>query len=408
MKFFAIFCSVLLALPALAAPPIRVACVGDSITEGAGADPGFSYPSQLQTLLGEGWKVENFGIGGRTALKQGDAPYWKEVAYQNALKLEPNVVIIMLGTNDSRAKYWQFESDFIADYTALVQSFQALASKPKIYICRPLSVVEPGNFGVSNEIMTEIRQRIDHIAAEMKLAVIDMNAALLGKPEWFPDRIHPNTQGALEMAKTAAAALTSQLPATANAKPPIRLACVGDSITQGYGADPGFSYPSQLQTLLGDGWKVGNFGVSGRTLLKKGDFPYWKEDAYQNALRFLPNVVIIMLGTNDTKPQNWQFESEYTADYNALVQSFRALTSEPKIYVCRPCPVLGPGQSGFSNLHVLEEIKRINQLAAEMKLGIIDMNAALDGKPGVLSDVVHPSNAGALEMAKAAAKALVP
>jgi len=85
---------------------------------------------------------------------------------------------------------------------------------------------------------------------------------------------------------------------------PIRIACVGDSITQGAGAGEGKAYPSQLQELLGEKWKVGNFGVSGRTLLRKGDSSYWNERALLNAQDFKPDVVIIMLGTNDTKPQN--------------------------------------------------------------------------------------------------------
>src|SRR5689334_724667 len=87
----------------------------------------------------------------------------------------------------------------------------------------------------------------------------------------------------------------------ADYKAPVNVACIGDSITQGSGAAKGQSYPSQLQAMLGDQWKVGNFGVSGRTLLKKGDYPYWKENAYQDALKSAPDVVIIMLGTNDTK-----------------------------------------------------------------------------------------------------------
>jgi lysophospholipase L1-like esterase len=204
------------------------------------------------------------------------------------------------------------------------------------------------------------------------------------------------------------AAAAPQLPLTApaSAKPAIRVACVGDSITEGAGAEPGFSYPSQLQTLLGNGWKIGNFGVSGRTMLKKGDLPYWKEETYQNALKLEPNVVIIMLGTNDSKPQNWQFESEFVADYTALVKSFQALASSPKIYICRPCPVIEPGAFGILKTNVLEEIKRIDRLAAAMKLEVIDMNAALDGKPELIPDNVHPNTAGALEMAKAAAAAL--
>ena len=192
----------------------------------------------------------------------------------------------------------------------------------------------------------------------------------------------------------------------ASFKAPVRVACIGDSITQGSGAEKGKSYPTQLQGLLGESWVVGNFGVSGRTLLKKGDFPYWKEAAYQKALAFKPDVVVIMLGTNDTKPQNWKHEAEFVADYTELVKSFQALESKPRVYLCRPCPVPEPGNFGIHEAGVKEQIPRLDALAAEMKLGVIDMHAALADKPQCLPDRVHPNTEGAGEMAKAAFTAL--
>ena len=189
-------------------------------------------------------------------------------------------------------------------------------------------------------------------------------------------------------------------------KGPVKVSCIGDSITEGSGADPGKSYPSQLQELLGDQWKVTNFGISGRTLLKKGDFPYWNEEKYQYALKSEPDVVIIMLGTNDTKPQNWKFEKEFTADYTALVESFQALPTKPRIYVCRPCPVPEPGNFGINEKNLKEWTKRIDKLAKEMDLGVIDMHKALDDKPEMLPDRVHPNTAGAGEMAATAYQAL--
>ncbi|MCW1914324.1 GDSL-type esterase/lipase family protein [Luteolibacter sp. GHJ8] len=189
-------------------------------------------------------------------------------------------------------------------------------------------------------------------------------------------------------------------------KAPVRVSCIGDSITEGSGAAPGKAYPSQLQELLGDKWKVTNFGISGRTLLKNGDFPYWKEEKYQFALKSEPDVVIIMLGTNDTKPQNWKFEKEFVADYTELVKSFQALPSKPRIYVCRPCPVPEPGNFGINEKNLKEWIKRIDKLAKEMDLGVIDMHAALKRHPEMLPDRVHPDTAGAGEMAKAAFEVL--
>ena len=193
---------------------------------------------------------------------------------------------------------------------------------------------------------------------------------------------------------------------TARAAEPIKVACVGDSITQGVGAQKGKSYPAQLQGLLGDGYQVGNFGVSARTLLKKGDFPYWNEKKYQDALAMEPAIVVIMLGTNDTKPQNWKFEAEFDADYRELVKSFQSLKSKPKVFVCRPVPVPGNGNYGINEKNIQKEIPRVDALAKELGCGVIDMHAALEKFPEMLPDRVHPNTLGAAEMAKAAAKAI--
>ena len=119
-----------------------------------------------------------------------------------------------------------------------------------------------------------------------------------------------------------------------------KLACVGNSITYGYTlANPSTqSYPSQLQAMLGTtNWTVGNYGVSARTMLKKGDRPYWNETAYTNALNSQPNIVMIELGTNDAKTTNWiPYGSQFVTDYKAMIQSFRNLNSKPEIWRSRP------------------------------------------------------------------------
>lgn len=192
----------------------------------------------------------------------------------------------------------------------------------------------------------------------------------------------------------------------ARAAQPVKIACVGDSITQGVGAQSGKSYPSQLQALLGDGYVVGNFGVSARTLLRKGDFPYWNEKKYRAALEMQPDVVIIMLGTNDTKPHNWKHEREFAKDCRDLAKSFLDLPSKPRVFLCRPCPVPGQGNFGINEENVQKEIPRIEAVAKELGCGVIDMHAALEKHPEMLPDRVHPNTAGAAEMAKAAAAAV--
>ena len=183
-----------------------------------------------------------------------------------------------------------------------------------------------------------------------------------------------------------------------------RVACIGDSIT--FGARSKTPYPTQLQTILGDKWVVKNFGVSGRTLLKKGDHPYWIERAFQMAKDFKPDVVIIMLGTNDTKPQNWAHHDEFSADYKELVESFKNLDSKPKVFVCLPPPVFPPGNYGINEENLDIEMPIIKQLATDEQAGVIDTHAPLEGKPELARDHVHPSEAGDALIAQAVADAL--
>jgi lysophospholipase L1-like esterase len=188
---------------------------------------------------------------------------------------------------------------------------------------------------------------------------------------------------------------------------PIRVACIGDSITQGaFIADPSKFYPSQLQAMLGPQWVVKNFGLSGRTLLRKGDNPYWIESAYQQALAFLPDVVVIMLGTNDTKSRNWVHSDEFIADYKDLIASFKNLPSHPRIYICHPPPVFGAGAYDITEANIQKEIPMIDKIAREENVHVIDMHKPLESKPQLLPDTVHPNAEGAGVMAATVFQAL--
>jgi alpha-L-fucosidase len=158
--------------------------------------------------------------------------------------------------------------------------------------------------------------------------------------------------------------------------------------------------------LLGGKWEVRNFGVSGSTLLNHGDKPYQKEGAFKSALAYKPDVVVIMLGTNDTKPQNWKHKDEFAADYKDLIRQFAELPSKPRIFICRPVPVPGSGNYGINESGVKEEIPVVDKVAEETASGVIDMHAALADHPETLPDRVHPNSAGAAAMALAASKAL--
>lgn len=189
----------------------------------------------------------------------------------------------------------------------------------------------------------------------------------------------------------------------------IVVACVGDSITYGSGtANPEFeSYPAQLQRLLGDTYDVRNFGVGGSTLLNRGDKPYQKQGACAEALQSSPAIVVIKLGTNDTKPQNWKFREEYEADYRELIGRFKALPTRPKIYLCRPVPVVGAGNWGINEAGVLDLMPAIDRVAASEGCRTIDLHAALAGRETLIPDRVHPNAEGAGVLARAVFAALV-
>jgi len=187
-----------------------------------------------------------------------------------------------------------------------------------------------------------------------------------------------------------------------SANAPIRVACVGDSITAGVGASSSFNaYPMQLQRMLGDGYQVNNFGNSGKTLLKNGDDPYWKTDTLQQALDFKPNIVTIMLGTNDTKPQNWKFKDQFTADYKELIGKFQALDTKPKIFLVRPPFVPNDGNYGINEPSLHEELPMIDDLAKDEGLAEIDVQSATQGRDSFFPDRVHPNNDGANAIARA-------
>ena len=184
-------------------------------------------------------------------------------------------------------------------------------------------------------------------------------------------------------------------------KPPIRLACLGDSITHGVGAEAGWSWPEQLDRMLGSEWDVRNYGHSGASIAKEEKHTIWNQKEYQNALLFHPDVVIILLGTNDTKPENWAKKDQFPKLYNELVLSFQKLSSQPRVYCGLPPYVANKGAFGINEPGIQEQIPMIQQVAAERGCGVIDVHAATAGRDEFFKDNVHPSTAGATAIAAA-------
>lgn len=189
----------------------------------------------------------------------------------------------------------------------------------------------------------------------------------------------------------------------------VRIACVGNSITEGYGLKDRQqdSYPAVLQRLLGDGFEVLNFGCSGRTLMNKGDRPYMREERFREALACAPDIVTVKLGTNDSKIQNWVHKADFVSDLNALIDSFQHLPSRPLVYLCLPVPPVGEKWTISDSVVYCGVIPLIRQVAAERALSLIDLYTPLKPYPELFPDNIHPNRAGAALIAEEIARHLL-
>jgi len=184
----------------------------------------------------------------------------------------------------------------------------------------------------------------------------------------------------------------------------IKIACIGNSITYGSGImnRENNAYPKQLQAMLGNHYQVENFGVSGRTLLKKGDHPYWETNEYQNAKEFNPDIVFIMLGTNDSKQQNRVYLNEYfESDYKELIQSFRTTNKETRIILLLPVPSFYKDSTSIWDPIIKNKIIPLTQkIAFDTNSEVIDLYQLFIDHPNLLPDGIHPSSLGATIIAK--------
>lgn len=185
-----------------------------------------------------------------------------------------------------------------------------------------------------------------------------------------------------------------------------RVACVGNSIT--YGAfisdREQNSYPAQLQKLLGGDYEVRNFGLSGCTVLEKGNMPYVESSEYEESLEFNPDIVLFKMGTNDSKAFNWKYSSEFKSNYLSLIKSYMKLPSEPRIILLTPLRCFLSEDKGSINNTLIEKgiIPLIEEIAYEEELELVNLHNMFGNEwnSSLLPDKIHPSSMGAEKIAK--------
>lgn len=168
---------------------ISVACVGDSITEGS------RYPQDLGELLGSNFSVGNFGVGLATVCSGSAKPYINQTVFTQAKEYAPDVVVILLGTNDAMPIYQQYLANFASDYKELIDAFQTLDSKPKIYLVVPPPIFNDSLGPTSSQLTQEVIPKIRQVANETGLPLIDFYAEFEGHREYSFDGVHLTFEG---------------------------------------------------------------------------------------------------------------------------------------------------------------------------------------------------------------------
>lgn len=192
---------------------VKVACVGNSITYGAGLSDRAtqSYPVQLQNLLGTGYEVENFGKSGATLLNKGHRPYTKQEEYQKAVDFAGDIVVIHLGINDTDPRNWpNYRDFFVSDYLGLIDTFRQANPKARFILARmtPISDRHARFISGTRDWHGEIQTAIETVARYAGAQLIDFHEPLYPYPFLLPDAVHPTAEGAAILAQTVYSAIS--------------------------------------------------------------------------------------------------------------------------------------------------------------------------------------------------------
>lgn len=188
---------------------IRIACFGNSITYGAGLEfpDEQAFPAQLQKILTEKYDdkcvVGKFAVSARTMMRQGDYPLWNEPEFSDGLDFAPDICIITLGTNDSKAYNWdKYPGEYKTDYLAMIDTLKSVNPNVQFLLCLPPPAYVDKWDIRDSVIVNGIIPEIISIAEKMKNAeTVDFYSNLHDYGNHFTDQIHPDVEGSIKMAE---------------------------------------------------------------------------------------------------------------------------------------------------------------------------------------------------------------
>ena len=175
----------------------------------------------------------------------------------------------------------------------------------------------------------------------------------------------------------------------------VKIACLGDSITESGWDSIQKNYPDRLQDKLGGGYYVRNFGRGGATIIERGSYPYIQQYHWDQAKTFDPDLVICMLGSNDSGEGLYQwYLTEMYDDYERIMSPFNG----KEVYIALPPHHLNPVQDDRIHKFIKDVIK---PFAKNHGYNIIDTHQGINWVSSDFSDSVHPNDAGLEKIATA-------
>lgn len=402
----------------LDAAKIKVACVGDSITYGAAIKEREKncYPAQLRNLLGEKYEVQNFGRNGATLLRKGDLPYRKTPQFKAATDFEPDIVVLKLGTNDSKPQNWRHWMEYGDDLRDMINYFEGLPSKPRVHVCVPVPVYRD-RWGINEKTVAGMVAKLTRgVAREEGIGWINTDTALRGHPEMFPDGIHPNAAGAKLMATVVAAALNTESEAADRFEllDGDRVVFLGDGLIeqeQYFGwieVMMTTAFPDRDVTFRNLGWNAdtpagdSRFGLS---LLQAGRAPVdegWKQLQKQLELT-KPTVLVLGYGMGSSLEGGRAGIGKFTADYRRLLTRVSEISPKARFVLLSPVQRL---DSDHPQAGVLKQysvaIKKLAEAQGGRFVDLLPVAKNADQR----KDPIHLNEAGYREAAAVIGKSL--
>jgi lysophospholipase L1-like esterase len=402
--------------------PIKIACVGNSITYGYGVAnrEKNSYPKQLQYLLGNEYKVENFGNSGATLLQKGNKPYNNTNTYKEALAFNPDVVVVALGTNDSKlANRDLIAQNFEDDYKKLIDAFKAKNPKVRVLVNTVLpSFLEDSTLIWNTTIKEKINPLVKKVAVDTNSELVDLYPTFENEKRMFPDKVHPNGLGQRLIAKHVYAKIIKEDIANINfaikpmPSPEYRSAAgwtqgadwwvqaadidslcqvskdidvlfIGNSITQGFGSRPHVPYApgGKATSEKINHLKWVNGGISG----DRTQHILWRL-RYGNYQAANPKTVVLAIGVNNFKHNT---ASEIVLGIKEVIKTMKA-TFKPstKILLFGPLPTgTEPSSSHRQKFRAIHE--SIKSLGDDKQIIYANLESIMVDDNGVLNSVYY-------------------